>query len=58
MHAEREYLRRRIAIFDTLVEYLQQDAAGDHKEFKSAIESLRADDVTRLNDLDDAEGAS
>jgi hypothetical protein len=36
---------------------MQLDAAGAHIEFKSAIESLRADDVRRLNDLDDAEEA-
>jgi hypothetical protein len=58
MHAEREYLLRRIAVLDKLVEHLQLDAAGDHNEFKSAIESLRADDVRRLNDLDADEGAS
>jgi hypothetical protein len=57
MHTEREYLVRRIAILDNLVEHMQLDAAGAHIEFKSAIESLRADDVRRLNDLDDAEEA-
>jgi hypothetical protein len=57
MHTHREYLVHRIAIFDNLLEHLQTDAVGDHDEFKNAIESLRADDVTRLNDLVDAEGA-
>jgi hypothetical protein len=57
MHAEREYLVRRVAILDTLLENLQLDVAGDHNEFRSAIESLRADDIRRLNDLDDPEEA-
>jgi hypothetical protein len=30
MHTEREYLLRRIAVLDKLVEHLQLDAAGDH----------------------------
>jgi hypothetical protein len=58
MHAEREYLVRRIAILDNLLEHLQQDVAGDHNEFRSAIQSLLADDVRRLNELDDADGAT
>jgi len=57
MHAEREYLVRRIAILDNLLENLQQDTACDHNEFRSAIQSLLADDVRRLSDLDDADGA-
>lgn len=57
MHTEREYLVRRIAILETLLEHMRLDVAGDHNEFNSAIESLRADDVARLNDLNDPEGA-
>ena len=57
MHTGREYLLRRIAVLDTLVEHMQLDAAGDRNEFKTAIEGLRADDIRRLNDLDDAEEA-
>jgi hypothetical protein len=56
MHTEREYLLRRIAILDNLLEHMQLDAAGDHNEFKHAVESLRADDVTRLKGLDGDEG--
>jgi hypothetical protein len=58
MHTEREYLVRRIDKLDNLLEHLQQDVAGDHTEFRSAIQSLLADDVRRLNELDDADGAT
>ena len=57
MHMEREYLVHRVAVLETLLEHMQLDVAGDHNEFRSAIESLRADDVRRLNDLDDADDA-
>jgi hypothetical protein len=56
MHAEREYLLRRIAILDNLLEHMRLDPAGDHNEFKSDREPSRRR-CKRLNDLDDTGGA-